>query len=297
MQVIQSVGQMQQFSENMRTQGKKIAFVPTMGFLHEGHLSLIDYGRKNADVLIISVFVNPTQFGEGEDFQEYPRDLVRDCEIARKARVDVVFVPEVLEMYPKDFQTYVTVESLSQPLCGAFRPGHFRGVTTVVAKLFNIVKPHIAIFGKKDFQQWVIIRKMVKDLNLDIEVIGLPTVREHDGLAMSSRNSYLTKEERDSALSLYQSLNMAKDMVASGERNVSQIVCKIKDFILSKPYTKIEYVKICSPDTLEDMETLEDKALLAMAVKIGKTRLIDNTLLEVAKEKANATDHVKIQNP
>lgn len=285
MQVIQSIGQMQQFSENIRTQGKRIAFVPTMGFLHEGHLSLIDYGRKNADVLIISVFVNPTQFGEDEDFQEYPKDLVRDCEVARKAGIDVVFAPEVSEMYPKDFQTYATVKSLSQPLCGAFRPGHFKGVTTVVVKLFNIVKPHLAIFGKKDFQQWAIIRKMVEDLNFDIEVIGLPTVREYDGLAMSSRNSYLTKEERDSSLSLYQSLNMAKDMVASGERDASQIICKIKDFILSKPYTKIEYVKICSPDTLRDIKTLENKALLAMAVKMGRTRLIDNALLEVAKSR------------
>jgi len=274
---------MRQFSENIRTQGKRIAFVPTMGFLHEGHLSLIDYGRKNAHVLIISVFVNPTQFGEGEDLQQYPRDLGRDCKLARKAGVDVVFVPEVSEMYPKDFQTYVTVESLSQLLCGAFRPGYFRGVTTVVAKLFNIIKPHIAIFGKKDFQQWVIIRKMVEDLKFDIEVIGLPTVREHDGLAMSSRNGYLTKKERASALSLYQSLNMAETMVASGEKDASQIVCKIKDFILSKPYTKIEYVKICSPDTLKDIETLEDKALLAMAVKVGRARLVDNALLEVAK--------------
>lgn len=283
MRVIRNISQMRQFSENIRTQGKRIAFVPTMGFLHEGHLSLIDYGRKNAHVLIISVFVNPTQFGEGEDLQQYPRDLGRDCKLARKAGVDVVFVPEVSEMYPKDFQTYVTVESLSQLLCGAFRPGYFRGVTTVVAKLFNIIKPHIAIFGKKDFQQWVIIRKMVEDLKFDIEVIGLPTVREHDGLAMSSRNGYLTKKERASALSLYQSLNMAEAMVASGEKDASQIVCKIKDFILSKPYTKIEYVKICSPDTLKDIETLEDKALLAMAVKVGRARLVDNALLEVAK--------------
>lgn len=283
MRVIRNISQMRQFSENIRTQGKRIAFVPTMGFLHEGHLSLIDYGRKNAHVLIISVFVNPTQFGEGEDLQQYPRDLGRDCKLARKAGVDVVFVPEVSEMYPKDFQTYVTVESLSQLLCGAFRPGYFRGVTTVVAKLFNIIKPHIAIFGKKDFQQWVIIRKMVEDLKFDIEVIGLPTVREHDGLAMSSRNGYLTKKERASALSLYQSLNMAETMVASGEKDASQIVCKIKDFILSKPYTKIEYVKICSPDTLKDIETLEDKALLAMAVKVGRARLVDNALLEVAK--------------
>lgn len=283
MRVIRNISQMRQFSENIRTQGKRIAFVPTMGFLHKGHLSLIDYGRKNAHVLIISVFVNPTQFGEGEDLQQYPRDLGRDCKLARKAGVDVVFVPEVSEMYPKDFQTYVTVESLSQLLCGAFRPGYFRGVTTVVAKLFNIIRPHIAIFGKKDFQQWVIIRKMVEDLKFDIEVIGLPTLREHDGLAMSSRNGYLTKKERASALSLYQSLNMAEAMVASGEKDASQIVCKIKDFILSKPYTKIEYVKICSPDTLKDIETLEDKALLAMAVKVGRARLVDNALLEVAK--------------
>ncbi len=283
MRVVESVSEMRRISENIRREGKKIAFVPTMGFFHEGHLSLMEYGKKHADVLVISIFVNPIQFGEGEDFQEYPRDLTRDCELAEKVGVGVVFTPSVPEMYPRGFQTYVTVEFLSRPLCGAFRPGHFRGVTTVVAKLFNIVKPHLAIFGEKDFQQWVIIRRMVQDLGFDIEVVALPTVREHDGLAMSSRNTYLTREERNSALSLCQSLDMAKDMVSFGERNTSKMAEQIKNFILSKPYTKIDYVTICDPDTLEDVTILADKALLALAVRVGRTRLIDNTVLEVTK--------------
>ncbi len=283
MQVIKSISKMQKVSEKIRKDGKKIAFVPTMGFFHEGHLSLMKYGRDHADVLIVSVFVNPIQFDVGEDFEDYPRDLARDCKLAEKVGVDIVFTPEASEMYPRDFQTRVTVEPLSQYLCGAFRPGHFRGVTTVVVKLFHIVKPHVAIFGRKDFQQWIIIRKMAEDLNLDIEVIGLPTVREQDGLAMSSRNTYLTEEQRDSALSLYRSLTMAEDMVASGERDALKIVEKIKDFILSKSYTKIDYVKICDPDTLEDIRVLRAKALLALAVRVGKARLIDNTLLEVTK--------------
>jgi pantoate--beta-alanine ligase len=238
------------------------------------------YGKEHADILIISVFVNPIQFGVGEDFEDYPRDFVRDCELAEEVGVGIIFAPDVSEMYPRGFQTHVLVESLSKYLCGAFRPRHFQGVTTVVAKLFNIVKPHIAIFGQKDFQQWVIIRKMVEDLNLDMEVVGLPTVREQDGLAMSSRNTYLTKEERHSALSLCQSLSMAEDMVASGERDASKIVKKIKDFILSKSYTNIDYVSICDPDTLEDLQVLKSESLLALAVRVGRARLIDNTVLK-----------------
>lgn len=280
MQVIEGIKEMQEVSERIRGEGKKIAFVPTMGFFHEGHLSLMRYGKEQADVVIISVFVNPIQFVVGEDFEDYPRDFARDCELADQVGVGIVFAPDVSVMYPRGFQTHVSVESLSKYLCGAFRPGHFQGVTTVVAKLFNIVKPHIAIFGKKDFQQWVIIRKMVEDLNLDIEVIGLPIVREQDGLAMSSRNTYLTEEERGSALSLSESLSMAETMVASGERDASKIVKEIKGFILSKCYTKIDYVSICDPDTLEDLQVLKSKSLLALAVRVGKARLIDNTLLE-----------------
>jgi pantoate--beta-alanine ligase len=280
MQVIEGIKEMQEVSERIRREGKKIAFVPTMGFFHEGHLSLMRYGKQHADVLIISIFVNPIQFVVGEDFGDYPRDFARDCELADQVGVGIVFAPDVSVMYPRGFQTHVSVESLSKYLCGAFRTGHFRGVTTVVAKLFNIVKPHIAIFGKKDFQQWVIIRKMVEDLNLDIEVVGLPIVRERDGLAMSSRNTYLTEEERGSALSLCQSLSMAENMVASGERDASKIIKEIKGFILSKCYTKIDYVSICDPDTLEDLQVLKSKSLLALAVRVGKARLIDNTLLE-----------------
>jgi len=281
MKIVNKVRQMQVLSDKFKKEGKKIAFVPTMGYFHKGHLSLMERGRELADILVISIFVNPIQFGPGEDFMEYPRDLERDLSLAEGVGVDVVFIPEAEEMYPPDYQTYLEVTGLTQHLCGLFRPGHFRGVTTVVAKLFNIVKPDIALFGLKDYQQYIVIKRMVRDLNYDIEVVGCPIIREEDGLAMSSRNKYLTPEQRKSALCLYQGIKLAERLVREGQRDAKIIIKEVIDYIESKPYTQIDYVKICHPETLDDLEYLNDKALLALAVRVGKARLIDNTILEV----------------
>jgi len=281
MKIVNKVRQMQVLSDKFKKEGKKIAFVPTMGYFHKGHLSLMERGRELADILVISIFVNPIQFGPGEDFREYPRDLERDLSLAEGVGVDVVFIPEAEEMYPPDYQTYLEVTGLTQHLCGLSRPGHFRGVTTVVAKLFNIVKPDIALFGLKDYQQYIVIKRMVRDLNYDIEVVGCPIIREEDGLAMSSRNTYLTPEQRKSALCLYQGIKLAERLVREGQRDAKIIIKEVIDYIESKPYTQIDYVKICHPETLDDLEYLNDKALLALAVRVGKARLIDNTILEV----------------
>ena len=281
MKIVNKVRQMQVLSDKFKKEGKKIAFVPTMGYFHKGHLSLMERGRELADILVISIFVNPIQFGPGEDFREYPRDLERDLSLAEGVGVDVAFIPEAEEMYPPDYQTYLEVTGLTQHLCGLFRPGHFRGVTTVVAKLFNIVKPDIALFGLKDYQQYIVIKRMVRDLNYDIEIVGCPIIREEDGLAMSSRNIYLTPEQRKSALCLYQGIKLAERLVREGQRDAKIIIKEVIDYIESKPYTQIDYVKICHPETLDDLEYLNDKALLALAVRVGKARLIDNTILEV----------------
>jgi len=281
MKIVNKVRQMQVLSDKFKKEGKKIAFVPTMGYFHKGHLSLMERGRELANILVISIFVNPIQFGPGEDFREYPRDLERDLSLAEGVGVDVVFIPEAEEMYPPDYQTYLEVTGLTQHLCGLFRPSHFRGVTTVVAKLFNIVKPDIALFGLKDYQQYIVIKRMVRDLNYDIEVVGCPIIREKDGLAMSSRNIYLTPEQRKSALCLYQGIKLAERLVREGQRDAKIIIKEVIDYIESKPYTQIDYVKICHPETLDDLEYLNDKALLALAVRVGKARLIDNTILEV----------------
>jgi pantoate--beta-alanine ligase len=219
MQIIETVKSMQVFSESLRNQGKIVTFVPTMGYFHEGHLNLMREAGKRGDCVVISIYVNPTQFGPNEDFEQYPRDFDRDRAMAESVGVDVIYSPSNREMYPPNYSTYVTVEGVTDNLCGLSRPGHFRGVATVCAKLFNAVKPHIAVFGKKDFQQLVVIRRMVQDLNLDLEILGMATTRETDGLAMSSRNIYLTAEERKSALSLSRSLKMAKERYDSGERD------------------------------------------------------------------------------
>lgn len=282
MKIIYRVKEMQTLSNNLRKEGKKIAFVPTLGYFHKGHLSLMKRGKKLANVLIISIFVNPIQFGAGEDFRNYPRDLKRDLSLAETVGVDMVFVPKIEDIYPSNYQTYVEVAQVTQPLCGISRPGHFRGVTTIVAKLFNIVKPDIALFGLKDYQQYTVIRRMVKDLNYDIDIIGCPTVREPDGLAMSSRNTYLTVEQRKPALCLFESLKLAEKLVKNGQRDVKAIVEKIVSYIESRPYTQIDYVKICDPETLKDLDYLNHKALLALAVKVGEARLIDNAILEVS---------------
>jgi len=260
MEIIKKIYEMKAISSKARQNGKIIVFVPTMGYFHEGHLSLMREGRRRGDLLIVSLFVNPTQFGPSEDYQRYPRDLQRDKKMAEEVGVDFLFVPEVEEMYPPDHQTIVRVEKVTRGLCGKSRPNHFQGVATVVTMLFNIVMPHIAIFGEKDFQQLVTIRQMVKDLFMDIEIVGMPTVRESDGLAMSSRNTYLSSNERKAATYLYQSLKMAEELIKSGEKRPEKIIEKMKNFLFSEPLIKIDYIHICNTRTLEDVnEILKEK--------------------------------------
>ncbi|MGV8056810.1 MAG: pantoate--beta-alanine ligase [Smithellaceae bacterium] len=276
MRIINSITEMQSFAESLRLQGKKISFVPTMGYFHEGHLDLMREAGKMADCLVVSIYVNPAQFGPKEDLAKYPRDFDRDCKMAQSVNVDVIFNPPNEEMYPENYQTYVNVEKVTQNLCGLSRPGHFRGVTTVCCKLFNIVKPHVAVFGKKDYQQFITIKRMVTDLNLDLKIIGLPTVREADGLAMSSRNVYLKENERPSALNLVNSLQLAQKLYDGGERNSSRILSEVTKLIKSAPYAEIDYVKICDTATLSDIDKITSEAVIALAVKVGTTRLIDN---------------------
>jgi pantoate--beta-alanine ligase len=279
MEIIKKIELMQELSDKWRRNGHIIACVPTMGFLHQGHIELLKVGRDKGDRLIMTIFVNPTQFGPHEDYEKYPRDTEGDLDKARSAGVDAVFMPTVEEMYPDVFQSTVTVNTITQYLCGKSRPGHFAGVTIVVAKLFNITKPHLAIFGEKDYQQLAVIKQMVSDLNMDIEIIGIPTVREQDGLAMSSRNKYLSPEERLSALSLKKGLDLAKAMVKDGEKDSATIKNAVKELILTHPFTTIDYVTICDPAKLTDMENVNGPSLLAVAVKVGKARLIDNTII------------------
>lgn len=267
---------MQSFSSNLRMKGKKIAFVPTMGYFHEGHLSLMKEAKKMADCVVVSIYVNPTQFGPKEDFSKYPRDLDRDLKMAESVNADVVFYPSDKGMYPAYYQTYVDVEKVTQNLCGMSRPGHFRGVATVCNKLFNIVKPHIAVFGKKDFQQFISIKRMVDDLNMDIQIVGWPTVREPDGLAMSSRNRYLDKDERKSALSLFAALKLAQKLYSNGETKSSVIINEVEKLIKKAPCTAIDYIKICDTKTLKDTDKIKNQSVVVLAVKVGKTRLIDN---------------------
>ncbi|MBW1827824.1 MAG: pantoate--beta-alanine ligase [Deltaproteobacteria bacterium] len=279
MKVIETVEQMQKKSESLRTAGNFISLVPTMGFLHEGHLELMRVAKEHSDKLIMSLFVNPTQFGPSEDFEQYPTDTEGDLEKARSVGVDMVFMPSVEEMYPEDSQTVVSVKRVTQHLCGLSRSGHFDGVTSVVSKLFNSTKPHLAVFGQKDYQQLAVISRMVMDLNMDIKVIGVPTVREPDGLAMSSRNSYLNPEERKSSLCLKRSLDLADKMFHDGTREAGLIKEAVESFIQSHPFTEIDYITLCDPLTLEKVQTLGDESLLALAVRVGKTRLIDNCLI------------------
>jgi pantoate--beta-alanine ligase len=276
MEIIKTVRDMQDFSESLRLRGKRIAFVPTMGYLHDGHLGLMKEGKKRADCLVTSIYVNPTQFGPDEDLDKYPRDFERDEALSQDVGVDVIFYPPNSQMYPENYQTYVNVENVTNNLCGLTRPVHFRGVATVCAKLFNIVKPHVTIFGRKDFQQLVVIKRMVADLNMDIEVVGMPTVREPDGLAMSSRNAYLKEGERGSALSLSRSLKLARSLYDQGQHNAGTIIKEVKNFIEKHLATRIDYVKICDVETMKDVEHLEKRSVLALAVWVGTPRLIDN---------------------
>ncbi|MEJ5229753.1 MAG: pantoate--beta-alanine ligase [Pseudothermotoga sp.] len=278
MQVIKTVSEMKNLASELRKE-KTIGFVPTMGYLHQGHLSLVKRSKSENDVTVVSIFVNPTQFGPNEDYTSYPRDLKRDLSMLEKEKVDFVFVPEVEEMYPKGYSTYINEEKLSRYLCGKSRPGHFRGVCTVVAKLFNIVKPHRAYFGQKDAQQFRVIRRMVRDLNIDVEVVECPIVREPDGLAMSSRNVYLSSEERAQAVALSKSLKLAENLYNSGERNASRIAEKITEYLSSFDKLKIDYVEIVDEETLEPVEKIQRKAIVALAVWVGKARLIDNAIL------------------
>ncbi|OAQ21001.1 pantoate--beta-alanine ligase [Thermosulfurimonas dismutans] len=279
MELITKVKDMQARSEALRQAGKRIGFVPTMGYFHEGHLALMRKARELSDVVVVSIFVNPTQFGPGEDYERYPRDLERDFKLAEAEGVDLLFAPSAEEMYPVGYQTYVEVTDLSKPLCGASRPGHFRGVATVVLKLFNIVKPHLAVFGEKDYQQLQVIKRMVRDLNLEVEIVPHPIVREPDGLAMSSRNVYLSPEERKSALCLYQALELARRRVAEGKQKVPELKAELEEFISSHPFTRIDYVEFRDPETLEEKGMVDGPTLLALAVFVGKARLIDNTIL------------------
>ncbi|MEO0262361.1 MAG: pantoate--beta-alanine ligase [candidate division WOR-3 bacterium] len=282
MKIIENSYKMQKISEEKRKEGKIIGFVPTMGALHEGHLELIREARKKSDFLVVSIFVNPIQFGPKEDYKEYPRDEKGDIEKCEKEGVDIIFMPDAEDMYEKNFSTYVEVKNLTKTLCGKYRPGHFKGVTTVVTKLFNIVKPHLAFFGWKDAQQLLVIKKMVKDLNFDIEIIGIETVREKDGLAMSSRNVYLNEEERKEAPYLYKALLYGKELIEKGEKDARKVKEEIKKFInRNVPKGKIQYVEIVDIENLKPLRKIKGEIMIALAVFFGKARLIDNIRIKV----------------
>ena len=273
MQVIKSIEKMKQARRELVG---TVGFVPTMGFLHEGHLTLVRRAKRKNDVAVISIFVNPTQFGPGEDFAQYPRDTKRDLALLEKEGVDIVFMPKPNDMYPDGYNTWVETFGITDKLEGQKRPGHFKGVTTIVSKLFNIVLPHKAYFGQKDGQQLRVIQKMVKDLNMHVRIIPVPTVREVDGLAMSSRNIYLNDEERQAALTLNKALSLAEEQYMRGEHDASRIKVKMTGLINKEPLAQIDYISIANSDTLEELTYIDHPALVSMAVKIGKTRLIDN---------------------
>jgi len=284
MEIIQMPGAMQDTSKSYLFQGKLIGFVPTMGSLHEGHLSLVRRARQESDITVVSIFVNPIQFGPSEDFERYPRDTDGDLEKLQKERVDVIFMPEMSLMYPQKFLTHVEVDEISQRLCGAFRPNHFRGVATVVTKLLNIVKPTKVYFGQKDFQQSVIIKKLVRDLNIDADVVVCPTVRERDGLAMSSRNAYLTEKQRKAATVIYKCLQEASDLIKSGIIDGAVVRGFMQERILKETdILSIDYAGVYDPETMVDVSEIRGDILLAVALKIGDTRLIDNLRVTVIK--------------
>lgn len=274
---------MERMAEKLRAVGKRIGVVPTMGYLHEGHLSLIRIARQYADTIITTIFVNPTQFAPHEDFSAYPRDLERDIKLAQAVGTDILFTPETKEMYPEGYLTYVEVEKITTELEGKSRPTHFRGVTTVVTKLFHIIKPHVAVFGQKDAQQALVVKQMVNDLHFGIEIIVAPIVREPDGLGMSSRNVYLSPQERADATVLFQSLKLAEELIFSGERQCDQIIKQMHDLIISKRTAQVDYISIADASTLEEFSQLHpgNRALVSLAVRIGNTRLIDSTMVTI----------------
>ncbi|MGB2989927.1 MAG: pantoate--beta-alanine ligase [Candidatus Zixiibacteriota bacterium] len=281
MQLVKLPKTMQRICGELRRKGKSIGLVPTMGYLHEGHLSLVRIAKKRSDVLVVSVFVNPTQFGPKEDFQNYPRDFKRDKLLLEEEGCDFVFAPRMKDMYPEGYLTHVAVDRITGKLEGQTRPTHFRGVTTIVAKLFNIVQPDIAVFGQKDAQQAVVLKKMVDDLNYGIKMIIAPTIREKDGLALSSRNRYLSEEERKQAAALYESLREAKRLISGGERSVSRIASRMRGLISRQPSAELDYIAITDARTLEPLNRLKSQVLISLAVRFGKARLIDNIKVKV----------------
>jgi pantoate--beta-alanine ligase len=280
MNILKDIQGMKAAMQKWRERGHGIALVPTMGYFHEGHLALMKRAGELADKVVVSIFVNPAQFGPGEDLDKYPRDVERDMRLAEGVGVDAIFIPRSEAMYPENFSTWVTVEGLSENLCGSSRPGHFRGVATVVAKLFNLVEPHFAVFGEKDFQQLAIIRQMTRDLNISVNIVSHPTVREKDGLAMSSRNAYLSPGERKVATCLFRSLKLAEEMIRKGETNVPVIKEAISKLIMDEKGTKIDYIFMGDPEKLIPYKKTKSPTLLALAVWVGKTRLIDNKVIK-----------------
>ncbi len=281
MQIVKTVKEVREQVKEWKKQGLTVGFVPTMGYLHEGHASLMIKAKSECDKVVTSIFVNPMQFGVNEDLDSYPRDLEADAKLCDSIGVDLIFHPEVEEMYADGFCSFVDMNGLTKELCGKSRPIHFRGVCTVVSKLFNIVTPDKAFFGQKDAQQLAVIKRMVKDLNMDIEVVGCPIIRESDGLAKSSRNTYLNEQERQAALILSKTIRLGEQMVKDGEKDVETLVEAMKKNIESEPMARIDYVEAVSMDTIEKIDKIEGSVLVAMAVYIGKTRLIDNFIVEV----------------
>ncbi|WP_036223272.1 pantoate--beta-alanine ligase [Mesoaciditoga lauensis] len=278
MKIVNSVDEMKEIAKGYSS--KKVGFVPTMGFLHEGHLSLVRKARKDNDVVVVSIFVNPTQFGPNEDLDAYPRDLERDCSLLEKEKVDYVFVPQVDEMYPKDFSTSIHVSKLTDHLCGYYRSGHFDGVVLVVNKLFNIVKPTKAYFGQKDAQQFRVLKRMVRDLNMDVQMVEMPIVREKDGLAMSSRNVYLSPQERKDALALHEALQYAVSQIKKGRKDAHKIRLESINIMRRHPHVRVQYFEIVDEETLQPVMEINSKVIIATAAYVGKARLIDNEIVE-----------------
>lgn len=281
MEVVKSTESVRVLVKAARSEGKKVGFVPTMGALHVGHISLIEKAVKECDFVVVSIFVNPTQFGEGEDFEKYPRPLEADLDICRKGGVDVVFVPTPEQMYPTENITWVTVEQITETLCGQFRRGHFRGVATVCAKLFNIVGADVAFFGQKDAQQAVVIRRMVEDLKMPLKIVVCPTVREESGLAVSSRNKYLSEEQRKDATLIYKSLQKCREMIEAGTTDTGTITAEMRKILSQAPSIEIEYVSIVDAESLQELDKIAGEILAAVAVRIGPARLIDNIVVDI----------------
>jgi len=279
MLIMRDIKQMQDFSRKVKRRGRSLGLVPTMGALHEGHLSLIRKARHDNDKVVVSIFVNPAQFGPAEDYRRYPRNLKHDADLCKKEGVDAIFYPDAKKMYPDDYKTFVSVQDLSELLCGKSRHGHFRGVATVVTKLFNIVEPDTAYFGQKDAQQSIIVRKIVRDLNIPVKIKVMPTVREKDGLALSSRNAYLNKQERKDASVLYQSLKLAELLTKGGLKATDRIISRISEVIQKKKTAKIDYIAIVDTENLKAQKKVSGSCLIALAVWIGRTRLIDNIII------------------